>query len=141
MRYGDFVRIKNTFKSEGYLVSEVNFSGFGPKIMYKIASQELMDKSGNSLTSIFQIVPPVFSNWGKVIKFDGSNHCKINLRHFLSDSMLEIPEDSETPRLSESFSDFSKLWLSNIEHYGDILGKGEEGIFIDDKYNENTNSS
>ena len=55
LRYGDFVRIKNIVKSKqqsGYLVADVNYSGFGKKVMYRVNIKK-NEVNQSSLSSIF----------------------------------------------------------------------------------------
>ena len=73
----------------------------------------------SSLSSIFQLVPDNFDDWGGLIKFDSNNTCPVSLRHFLSGRFLDIPNNDgkkidRQPRLSEDFPTFAKTWTKDL---------------------------
>ena len=136
LRYGDFIQMQSVglglskFK-KGYLVSETNFSGFGPSVKYRIATNSKY-KELISFDSIFQIVPKDISQYGLPLGFKGQNTCKICLKHFLSGRLLSFKEvetdlgTTTTLGLSEDFTDFAAKWMSDPSNKSIIKTKRKQ---------------
>jgi hypothetical protein len=98
--------------SQGVLISETNYSGFGPSVKYRIVTNPEF-KDILNFDSIFQIVPKDLEEYGLSLEFRGQSSCNVTLRHFLSGRLLTVSynENGESvPSLSEEFSDYCMRW-------------------------------
>lgn len=136
LRYGDFIQIKSYGKtqfSQGFLISETNYSGFAPYVKYRILKKE-EDKDIMAFDSIFQIVPEDVKFWGKELNFEGKNVCKISLKHFLSGNLLTVKtvNGSSFPILSEDFYSYCHSWMKDPKNSNIIkMKKAEEKYRMD----------
>ena len=142
LRYGDFIQLQSVglglskFK-KGYLASETNFSGFGPSVKYRIATNPVY-KELITFDSIFQIIPIEMSQYGLPLEFKGRNSSKICLKHFLSGRLLtfktsknEFVGKETSLVLSEDFMDFAKRWMQDPKNEKLIKSRTkEEGMFL-----------
>ena len=117
LRLGDFVQIKSnglTKFSSGVLVSETNYSGYGPDVKFRIVTNNQF-KDIFSYDSIYQLVPKRLEEYGLPLSFGGQSSCNVVLRHFLTGRLLTVAQNSDgdfIPSLSEEFSDFCQRWTS-----------------------------
>lgn len=136
LRYGDFIQIKSfgrTQFSQGFLISETNYSGFAPSVKYRIIKKEEY-RDIVAFDSIFQIVPEDVSQWGKELNFEGKNICKISLKHFLSGNLLTAKkvDGFSVPVLSEDFHSYCHSWINDPQNKTTLkLKKAEESYRLD----------
>lgn len=141
LRYGDFIQIKSFGKtqfSQGFLISETNYSGFAPYVKYRIIKKE-ENRSIMTFDSIFQIVPHHIKYWGLPLDFQGKNVCKISLKHFLSGNLLTCQTENGvvTPLLSEDFYEFCQKWIKDPENKKIIKMKQSEEKYKLDRMKKN----
>ena len=136
--------------NEGWLVSESCYSGFAPQVKYR-SVRDSQYKNLLAYDSIFQIVPPTMSMWGKPIDFASKSYTKVSLRHFITGNLLtysdvgsekgsvqqqertksalQSSEAHKTLQLSPNFIDFAKEWMAdpgNAQKIKDIVSKASE---------------
>lgn len=132
-RWGDYITISKMEESgaANSIFSECNVSGLRNTLLMRMEKQ-LQSRFLNNIEGIFQLVPKMSHQLGKLIYFNGYREADVYLRHVLTGKLVYLNPETGLLELANDFGFYKeyikvnkwkikKKWEARKEEYWDIL--------------------